>query len=272
MFRSLHISRAGTLSQCVDEWLIHIKCLSPNTQTSYQKHIRDFQAKIDDKPLRKVTSKDFRLYLNEVFLKSRTKSSANVTWAVLKSFGRFIEDFYELPNPTEKIRAFKTPQKIRHFLNEDEYKWILEVCKPRQRDIIVTLAMTGLRASELCSLTKQNFDPSCRRLTVLGKGKVRVIPLNETVRAVLFKYPRDFTMYLPKNRKTLHKIIHRIGVRAGIHLYPHIFRHYFATQLLKNRVPIAHVAALLGDTISVCEKFYIHFQPDYLEGLTSVLD
>lgn len=277
MFRALRKSQARTLFfDAVEQWLIHIQQFSFCTQDSYKRHIRAFQAKIPNKPVSKLSPIDFRTYLNEVFLRCRTKSSANMPLVALKSFGRFLSEMYGIENPARDIKKFKVADRLRHFLTEAEYNRILEVCSERQKDIITTLAMTGVRASELIGLRWENFDDSLRRLTLVGKGsKLRVIPLNETIRSVLLKHHRKAgkISYLSKNRKCLYRTLRLVGDKVGIHLTPHLLRHYFATQLLRKGVKIAFVSKLLGhSSIAITEKVYIHFTDDFLIGVTDCLD
>lgn len=44
----------------------------------------------------------------------------------------------------------------------------------------------------------------------------------------------------------------------------HVARHTYATWLLQARVPIAEVAALLGDSVLMVERVYSHIQPSDL--------
>lgn len=277
MFRGLRIHRARRLlSDAIDEWFAHIRQFSIHTQSYYRRIILDFSANIPDRPIDKLKTSDFRLYLNSLLLTGKKKSSLNNTVVALRSFGRFLEETYELPNPCQSIKKFKAEEKVRHFLTYKEYQRILKVCSPRQRDIVVFLANTGLRAQEAIDLTWDNFDLSLRRLTFIGKGgKVRVVPLNESVRSLLLKYLRksETLIFMSKNRKGLYRTLRLVGDKAGIHLTPHLLRHYFATELLRRGVPIAFVSKCLGhSSIAVTEKVYIHFLPDYLLGVTDVLD
>ncbi|WP_080507924.1 tyrosine-type recombinase/integrase [Bryobacter aggregatus] len=41
---------------------------------------------------------------------------------------------------------------------------------------------------------------------------------------------------------------------------PHRFRHTLATDLLSRGVPIADVAAILGNSVAIVEKHYKHFE------------
>lgn len=276
MFQVLRIRRARTLlSKAIMDWHLDIQNLSVNTQDYYKRTLLGLAAALPDKPIDKLTTADLRKYLTSL-LWGRKKSTVNNALMALRNFGRFIVENYDLPNPAASIKKFKADPSIGRFLNHEQYQKLLSVCKPREKDILVLLGNTGLRASEACSLTWDSVEPQLTRITVIGKGKVRVIPLNQNCREVLLEYPREpgtHIIIFPKNRHCLGNICHRIGVRANIPCNPHSLRHYFATELLRRGVKIAFVSKLLGhSSISVTEKHYIHFSDDFLISITDVLD
>jgi integrase len=47
---------------------------------------------------------------------------------------------------------------------------------------------------------------------------------------------------------------------------PHVLRHTAATHMVRNGVPLAHVAAILGNTVAVVEKTYAHHCPQHLRA------
>lgn len=282
MLRALRIHRARTLlSEAIKEWLLDIQGLSTNTQDYYRRTLSGLAATVPDKPIDKLTTADLRKYLTSL-LWGRKKSTVNNSLMALRSFGRFIAENYDLPNPAAPIKKFKAEPVVGRFLTYEQYEKLLAACKTdRQKDILILLANTGLRASELCALTWDSVSPELTRITIIGKGgKVRIVPLNQNCRNVLLKYPRvpgNTISFLPKSRKVLCNLVHRIGVRANIpanpHANPHALRHLFATELLRRGVKIAFVSKCLGhSSIAITEKCYIHLLPDYLMGVTDVLD
>ncbi len=75
------------------------------------------------------------------------------------------------------------------------------------------------------------------------------------------------------NRALLYLICSNAAQAAGIRIFgPHALRHWCATELLRRKVPISHVSKLLGhSSIRTTEQIYIHFQPDFLDGITECL-
>ena len=50
-------------------------------------------------------------------------------------------------------------------------------------------------------------------------------------------------------------------------LTAHVFRHTWATRKVMAGVPIAKVAAFLGDNEETVSKNYIHLSPDYFRDV-----
>jgi integrase/recombinase XerD len=276
MLQALRIWGARRLvSDSIEEWFVHIKNLSLNTQDYYKKVLSEFAATIPNKPIDKLTTKDLRSYLLQN-TKGRKKSTMNNQIVALKSFCRFVSETYDIDNPSRNIKKLRIEGYIQRFLTRKQYEKLLSVAKGREFDILTLIGNTGLRASEACSLTWDSVSPQLTRITIVGKNsRVRVIPLNQSAKNVLLKYPRKagtHINFLPKSRQGLGYICRGVGQRCGIPCNPHALRHYVATELLRKGVQIALVSELMGASIRVIENHYRHILPDYLIGVTDVLD
>jgi len=171
------------------------------------------------------------------------------------------------------------PSKAR-FLSWDEYEKVLKVCNNGERQIIEMFGNTGLRVSELVNLRWGNVSADYKMLNVIGKGKkLRYVPCNELVQGILKRYTRlvDTERIQFLNRyDTKYKVTWmclKLSIKAGIPRFgPHSARHFFATELLRRKVPIAYVSKVLGhSSITTTERLYVHWQPEYLSGITDVL-
>ncbi len=127
--------------------------------------------------------------------------------------------------------------------------------RKRDRAIILFLLDTGLRASELCSLTIGDVDQKMGRVQVrhgvaggAKGGKGRVVFIGNTARTALWRYlaeredesdPRA-PLFLertgrPLNKEALRFLIGGLGENAHIQkCHPHRFRHTFAITYLRN--------------------------------------
>ncbi len=137
----------------------------------------------------------------------------------------------------------------------------------RDRAILEMLYGTGLRVSELASLTVQSMDEG-PFLRVRGKGsKDRSIPIGGAARRAINRYlmdarPRFLTsesgdsLWLGLRGKPLGPRGVRRVVRARVGTFPHALRHSYATHLLENGADLRSVQDLLGHTELATTQIY----------------
>jgi site-specific recombinase XerD len=154
----------------------------------------------------------------------------------------------------------------RHLDDQEEQALVAAVTERgnlRDRAIIVIMLHTGLRARELCTLTRAQVRLGKRSgmLSVRGKhNKHREIPLNATARAALLAYdselakPSQDTMplFLSEKRHTqltergLGYLIKKYVVRANLQdVSPHDLRHRFGYRMAAS-VPLHRLAQIMG--------------------------
>lgn len=149
--------------------------------------------------------------------------------------------------------------------------------KSNLRDIAVLelLFATGMRVSELCSISTETIDMNDGTIRIYGKGaKERIIQIgNPDVRAAVEQYYEAFseqiqgTGWLFVNRlgnhlsdQSVRNMVNGYATRAGIeqHITPHMFRHSFATLLLEEDVDIRYIQQLLGHSSITTTQIYTH--------------
>ena len=149
-------------------------------------------------------------------------------------------------------------RKASHRAGDERHAAIAE----RNHLIILLLVDTGLRAQELCDITRDDMDMSANKIRVRGKGdKERVVYFGKRTAKALWRYitprlsdgecrlftvgPADDPRPLP--RLVLRQTLLRIGQRAGVaNVYPHRFRHTFAITYLRNGGDLFTLQDLLG--------------------------
>jgi site-specific recombinase XerD len=249
----------------------------------------------------------FTLYLNSIgrfevssigradigaFISSLATSNAEVTKArklsVIKSFFNYLEQMDVIGNnPATHVIAPKIPQKEASYLNVEEYQRLIQtvrdVATPHylQRDLaIVTLFLhTGVRLSELVSLTLGSIDLTSQMVVVKGKGnKERPIPLNGDVIEVINKYLAkrptvdSDSLFISKlgkglSSRSVHHLIKRYLREAGINkkkVGVHSLRHSFGASLLDKGVNLVVIQELLGHTKLETTRRYLHINKDDL--------
>lgn len=147
----------------------------------------------------------------------------------------------------------------------------------RDRTMLEVLYATGLRVTELISLTLDEINLREGSLRVFGKGsKERLIPLGEEAIAWLESYLKTARPLLlggqpgdilfPSQRGTTmtrQTFWHRIKLHAQVagirtSLSPHTLRHAFATHLLNHGADLRTVQMLLGHTSLSTTQIYTH--------------
>lgn len=89
---------------------------------------------------------------------------------------------YFYGDPIEIPRERKPKRVIKNILNEEEIKTLFKATKTiREKAIILTLAYSGLRVSELSNLTPRDINFENRQITVRqGKGsKDRIVNITD---------------------------------------------------------------------------------------------
>jgi integrase/recombinase XerD len=132
----------------------------------------------------------------------------------------------------------------RHTVQEDGLAALLSGCNtPIELAVVTLLAYTGLRASELCSLTLADIDMDAGCLIVRhGKGgKQRRVGLGKASLEAFALYlesssPRSMASRLfmnaegrPLNRYNLYQLLQRVGERVKVAVSPHALRRAFVT-------------------------------------------
>jgi integrase/recombinase XerD len=167
-------------------------------------------------------------------------------------------------NPASSIRFVpKEASPPRHLSDEEEEALVAAVNTDgtlRDQTIITLLLHTGLRAQELCTLTRQQIHLGKRNgtLRIMGKRKkVREVPLNTTARAILNRYLETLSpesQYLFPSEKThraltgraLGHLMTKYATQAQVaDLSPHDLRHRFGYRMAEV-VPLHRLAQIMG--------------------------
>jgi len=141
---------------------------------------------------------------------------------------------------------------------------VTEAGNARDRAIIVLMLHTGLRAKEVCTLTRTHVRLGKRSGTIVVHGKrnkYREIPLNATARAALEAYnpllskpqSHDATpLFLSEKRharlteRGLGYLVKKYAERAKLRdVSPHDLRHRFGYRMAAS-VPLHRLAQIMG--------------------------
>jgi site-specific recombinase XerD len=215
-------------------------------------------------------TQNYYLIALRMFLKYLTKRGVKAMAADQIELAKISERSLDLITPGELVRLLSAPQ------GED-------LKSLRDKAILELLFSTGLRVSELCSLTS-DLDWSADEFSIRGKGgKVRVVFISPEAREAGKKYMaarKDMNEALfvqvgtekrkeessHLTRRSIERIVKHYAVKAGISkkVTPHVIRHSFATDLLQNGADIRSVQVLLGHANIATTQIYTHVTDKHL--------
>lgn len=145
----------------------------------------------------------------------------------------------------------------------------------RDAAVIELLFATGIRISELCSLSQNDIDLFDGVVLIYGKGsKERKIQIgNHDVIKILCEYKKEFLREIEScnhffanqagralSDQSVRRMIVKYSSLAAIdlHITPHMFRHTFATSLLEADVDIRYIQEMLGHSSINITEIYTH--------------
>ncbi len=201
-------------------------------------------------------------------------------------------------NPAESLPTPKLPRSLPKFLTHREIEALLkasldglpypgpdhlaqDALRARDRAMVLLMYATGLRVSELVSLTLHRLERESLYLRVRGKGdKERIVPFAPAAAEALDEWlaqhrptlspevPNVFCNHRGEalTRQTFWSILKSLGAHAGIQtgLTPHILRHSFATHLLEAGINLRSLQLLLGHSDLATTQIYAHVAPEHL--------
>ena len=295
---------ANELDKLKREFLEHLeieKGSSLKTIENYERYLNRFLefAKISTpKQITDSLVREFRLYLNrQVAGNNRAtgdtlkKKTQNYYLIALRSFLKYLAKRRIESLPAECIELAKIPERHLDLISSQELNRLMSAPtfaeasagKPenkikilRDRAILYLLFSTGLRVSELCSLTR-DIDFSSDEFSIRGKGsKVRVVFISDDARKAVREYLKerkdmDDALFVKVgdeksggkeaiSRRSIERIVKYYAIKAGISkkVTPHIIRHCFATDLLQNGADIRSVQIMLGHSNIATTQIYTH--------------
>lgn len=257
------------LSQAVEGFLLACQArkLSENTMIDYRRTLKKFQRYVGDPDVTAITSEQLNSFLAHQPFSAKTVLNYHIglsalwTWMIRQGFTE-----KHIPRIVERPR----PQKVAiQPFSETEIRAMLQAIvgrrgEERYRAIIYLLLDTGLRASELCGLTRSDIDLGNLRVRVVwesGKGKKeRYIPISQKTASAVFSYLTDVSgrpFGLTRSALTHH--LGKIGRRAGVaDVHAHRFRHTFAIMYLRNGGDPYTLQEILGHSTMEMVRKYLY--------------
>lgn len=274
------------MDKWVDEFRYYLRFernLSVNTIDSYGRDIADYISFLDNYP---DTAGEAAVVAYLEHLRTGNKSAATQArrLAAIKAFYRYLlRENHIAADPTELLVAPKMARRLPGVLSVEQVTRLVESPDTtkqtgiRDRAMLEMLYATGVRVSELCHLTVDDWWVDPGRIRCLGKGsKERFVPLGRVAVVWLLRYldvsrpllSKDAsvkTLFLSRQGKGLTrqgfwKVLKKYAAGLGISqtITPHTLRHSFATHLLENGADLRAVQEMLGHQDISTTQIYTH--------------
>lgn len=276
------------------EYLEIEKGRSIKTVENYDRYLSRFLAfsKVSSpSKLTEASVREFRMHLNRQpgITDTMKHKTQNYYLIALRAFLKFLRKRGIESLSPERIELAKVGARDLDLITHDELNRLMKgpqgntLIGLRDRAMLELLFSTGLRVSELCSLSR-DLDLSRDEFSVRGKGeKVRVVFLSSAAKKAVKEYldkrgDLDDALFVQMGKTSAHakdlrltprsveRIVKRYAIKAGItrKVTPHVIRHSFATDLLENGADLRAVQALLGHQNITTTQVYTHVTDKHL--------
>ena len=277
----VQVARENFINYCEYE-----KGLSPNTLKSYNYEINLYLSYLKDKlniiDIEKVSKKDIESYLKYCYSKDEdSKTISHKITTIYNLHNYLLREKTVKDNEAEFIDRPKLAKHLPYTLTVSEIDKLLDiplvtVFDYRDKAMLELMYGTGLRVSELVSLTVYDVDFYNAFLRIKGKGsKERIVPINSASlkylklyldkRCLLLKKKTSDELFLNArgegiSRQGFFKNLKKILAKKGmpVNISPHSLRHSFATHLIENGADLRSVQTMLGHSDITTTKIYTH--------------
>jgi integrase/recombinase XerD len=273
------------LNRYLDEFINYIsieKGLSGNTIESYSRDLIKYISYLEKNGL-KDTREDIISFIKKLKEDGLSIKSITRNLIAIRNFYKFLlmeghrEDDpssnIDIPRVSLKLPSVLTIGEVDRLLNQPDLNTPLGL---RDKAMLEILYATGMRVSELISLSINDVSVEIGYVVVLGKGsKERIIPIGEEAIYFLKEYMMRGRPKLEKRgskyiflnrsgnrltRQGFWKIIKKYALDAHImkNITPHILRHSFATHLLERGANLRSIQIMLGHSDISTTQIYTH--------------
>ncbi|MFB9135988.1 site-specific tyrosine recombinase XerD [Vibrio olivae] len=289
------LAEQGLVEQFLDAMWME-RGLSENTLASYRNDLMKLLAWMEENNYRlnfiSLTGlQQYQTWLLDQDYKQTSR--ARMLSAIRRLFQYLHREKVRADDPSALLVSPKLPKRLPKDLTEDQVDALLNAPDPndplelRDKAMLELLYATGLRVTELVSLTMENISLRQGVVRVTGKGgKERLVPMGEDAvdwietflekgRSILLGEQTSDVVFPSKRARQMtrqtfwHRIKH-YAVLAGIDtemLSPHVLRHAFATHLLNYGADLRVVQMLLGHSDLSTTQIYTHVATERLKQI-----
>lgn len=238
--------------------------LSPATVRGYESILKMLPEKFDE-DLGAITPWDVQVYISSLTAKGLSPKT-------VKNYHAFISAIFATFAPDTKLST-KLPQNAKtdeYMPSDDDVRRILDYAKGTVYEVPLRLACYGLRRSEICALTMDDFDGNLVTISkakVQGKDRVWYIKQTKTAASTRTVYIDDDLRDLIDEKglfegypNRIYWFLRKTQDKLGIPRFPlHYLRHYYASTAHAMGIPEAVILESGGWSSSyVMKRVYRH--------------
>jgi len=270
--------------------------LSANTLSAYRSDLAAYEDWLKKKglDLKGAGRADLLGYLAANVRQGLSPRSSARRLSTLRRFYRYLlREGVIRDDPTADVRSPSLGRPLPKAITEASVEKLLAVPADttlgrRDRAMLETMYASGLRVSELVTLSLNELDLTTGLVRVTGKGgRERIVPLGDEAagrirdyldraRPELLGEQMNSAVFItrrgkPMTRQAFWQLIKRYAALAGVdsELSPHSLRHAFATHLLNHGADLRSVQMLLGHADLSTTQIYTHVARARLQSLHS---
>ena len=270
----------------IDNYIDYVKYerkLSDETAKNYMYDLNKFALFLEKegiKSFKDVDKKTVIEYLKSIKDMNPKSVSRNIT-SINNLFIFLLIEKKIKNNPCEFIDRPKLKKSLPDTLSFEEVSNLLDISlltkyDYRNKAMLEILYGSGLRISELISLTLRDVDMENDIIRCIGKGsKERIVPINDYEKYFLNEYLEHRSLFLingdndylflnnhgrKMTRQGFLKNLKKILVEKNIkkNVTPHTLRHSFASHMLSGGADLRSIQMLLGHSDISTTKIYTH--------------
>jgi len=278
-------------------YLHNVKKMSLNTELSYKRDLNKVCQYMSEQGINdpaKVTATNLNSYI--LYLEKNNFSAATISRniACIKTFYHYLfKEGKVQEDVSDTLKAPKVEKKIPEIMTTKEVVRLLEQPKGdtpkeiRDKAMLELLYATGIRVSELISLTVEDVNMQMGFIVCHDATKERVIPFGREAKAALSRYleqaresmleNKDSNILFvncsgePMSRQGFWKLIKYYAKKAGIEadITPHTLRHSFAAHLVENGADLRSVQEMLGHSDISTTQIYANMNHSRIRDVYS---
>lgn len=274
------------------EYLTETRGSSENTTASYKRDLYSFVRFLEGNginEIERVNKTNVMAYIYELQRQNKAPATISRNAASIRSYFLYLNQLRIIDgNPAEGLETPKVEKKMPAVLSLEDVEKLLEqpdlsdIKGIRDKAMLEVLYATGMRVTELISLSVSDINMEMEYLSCRTGERMRIIPLGSKALEALDVYMNKARMNMLKNegekalfvncfgnpmtRQGFWKIIKGYAKKAGIkgEITPHMLRHSFAVHLIENGADIQSVQEMMGHSDISTTQMYARLNKNRL--------